>query len=530
MGAPVRGGFARKRGSVTMDRLTSGLKEAWATGDERLGKHWPIWVLALVFYAVVALFILTRVRIPSQMHLMVFIMATAVLSVTAIKIEWGILTLAVIMPFARPGITIGPYDGFQISGFNFALLGVAMAYIFRYIADGQFASLGPMLRRTRIDRNLFALGFVILISCLWSFNVNALTRITLTTGVYLKEQILYFVWFYLLVTLIRTPGDLRRFVMFFAVAGLLASIFGMITRLMGGAEAITPATMGESMGGGAGGRMEGGWFGLGHPNMFAAMLLMTMPLWFFAVGHLKYGFRRFMAEVAVINGFLGLLFTYSRSAWVGSVLGVGLVGLADKASLRRVILFGAIFLIAAQTVVLFTIDMNLLEIVATRFMDLQETAFSARPYIYESAFAVIREHPLLGVGLGAFQEYAPAIPLGWVPSHAHNVFLAYAAEAGLPAALILALLLLRLMWMSVRNLMAMGRMPGYGFIALGSCGALLGLIAQMMVVQLFSHRILGFGLYSLAAVIVSLDRMIRDGDFERLQEEAGEDKGGAWIA
>lgn len=160
-----------------MDRLTNGLRGAWASGDERLGKQWPVWVIALAFYAVLALFLLTRVRIPSQMHLMVFIMGTAVLSVTALRIEWGMLMLAVIMPFARPGITIGPYGVFQISGFNFALVGVAMAYLFRYVADTQFASLGPLIRRTRVDRTLFALGFLIVISCIWSLNADPPTHI-----------------------------------------------------------------------------------------------------------------------------------------------------------------------------------------------------------------------------------------------------------------------------------------------------------------------------------------------------------------
>jgi O-antigen ligase len=265
--------------------------------------------------------------------------------------------------------------------------------------------------------------------------------------------------------------------------------------------------------------------------MFAALLLMTMPIWFFAVSHLKHGIRRFVAEVAVINGFLGILFTYSRSAWMGSLLGVGLVGLADRESLKRIFLFGIVFVIAAQTVVLFTIDMNLVEVVVTRIQQLETTTFSARPYIYASAIQVIKAHPFMGVGLGAFPAHAPATPMGWVPSHSHNVYLAYAAEAGIPAAFFFSILVIRILAMAVRNLRATGRIPGYGFIALGSCGALMGLVVQTMAVQVFHHRILGFGFYALAAMVVVLDRLIREGQFKDLASgEPGESsKNSPWI-
>ncbi|MCK4409284.1 MAG: O-antigen ligase family protein, partial [Candidatus Eisenbacteria sp.] len=404
-----------------------------------------------------------------------------------------------------------------ISAFNFALVGVLLAYVFRYMADTRFASLGPMIRRTRLDRNLFAFGLLVILSCLRSFNLNTDPHVVVATAVSLKEHVLYFVWFYMVVTLLRTPKDLRRFAMFFAIAGLIVSFFGMATRLMGGAGGITAGTVEPTAAEGAGGRMQGGWLGLGHPNMFAALLLMTVPIWFFAVSHLKHGIRRIVAEVAVINGFLGLLFTYSRSAWIGSMLGVGLVGLADKKSLQRIILFGFIFAIAAQIIVLFTIDTNLADVVINRFAQLGTSTFSARPYVYASAIQVIRDYPLMGVGLGAFQAHAPALPMGWVPSHAHNVYLGYAAEAGIPVAFFFVIFVIRILWTSVRNLRVVGRLPGYGFIALGSCAAFLGLIVQSMAVLIFRQPILGFGFYALAAIVVALDRMIKEGQFHELE-------------
>ena len=514
-----------------MGGLRRGVKEAWDRSDDQMRRQWPAWVLALALYGVIGLLLLTRIRIPGPLHLVVFFMAAAVLSITALRIEWGLLALALIMPFARPGITVGNPKAFPISAFNFALLGVTLAYVFRYVADARFASLGPMLRRTRIDGSLFVFGFLILLSCLWSLNLNTVPRVALTTMTFLKEHILYFMWFYMLVTLLRTPKDLRQFAMFFAVAGLMASFFGMTTRLMGGGETISAGTMARDMEGGAGGRVTGSWLGLGHANMFAALLLMTMPLWFFAVSHLKHGIRRLIAEVAVINGFLGLLFTYSRSAWAGSILGIGLAGLVDRKSLRRILLFGIVFSIAAQTVLLFTIDMNLVDVIVDRVRQLETSTFSARPLIYASAIQLIKTYPWLGVGLGAFSSHAPAVADGWVPAHSHNVYLAYASEAGIPAAIAFAILVMRVLAMAVRNLRRIGRMPGYGFIALGSCAAFIALIVQSMAVQIFHHRILGFGFYALVAIIVALDRMISEGRFDEteISESEAPAERSAWI-
>jgi len=507
-----------------------GVREVWDGSEAQLRKQWPVWVLALGVYALAGVMLVTRVRIPSPLHLIVFIMAAGVLSVTSLRIEWGVLALALMMPFARPGITIGTPKVFQISGFNFALVGVAMAYTLRYAVDAQFASLGPILRRTRIDGTIFCFGFLVLLSGLWSFNINTDAYTHLRTLLFLKEQILYFLWFYLLVAILREPKDLRQFAVFFAIGGLIASLTGMATRLAGGQAAITAGTMGQNLEEGAGGRMEGGWLGLSHPNMFAALLLMTIPIWFFAVSHLKHGIRRIVAEVAVINGLLGLLFTYSRSAWLGSVFGLGLVGLADRRALSRIILFVLIFAVAAQTIVMFTIDMNLTEVVINRIEQLEESTFSSRPYIYRSAMTVIRAHPLLGVGLGAFSAHAPATPMGWRPTHSHNVYLAYAAEAGLPAAFFFALFVLRLIVMSVQNLRNVGRVPGYGFIALGSCGALAGITVQTMAVQVFHQRILGFVFYALAAVVVAMHRMHQEGKFDDLATSGVDAQSRVWVA
>jgi hypothetical protein len=503
---------------------TNGLRGHLVEREREVGRQWPIWVLALFIYMLAGLVLLTRVRIPSTLHLTVFVMAAGVLMITAFRIEWGVLVLALILPFARPGISLGTLKTFHVSGFNVALVGVVMAYVLRYLADKGFAAQGPLLRKTRLDGLVLSFLVLFYLSSLVSFNYEKTTLLAATTtAVYMKETILYFMWFYLVVTILRKPDDVRRFLVAFAVAGFISSLIGMLNRVTGGAQAVTSGTLSEDLGEGAGGRMGGaggGWLGLGHPNMFAAILLMTVPIWFFAVSHIKRGFRRLVAEFAVLNGFLGLLLTYSRSAWLGSALGIGLIGLADRKTLKWLVIFVFLFAVSAQTIILFTTGLNLTDVVVNRIMQLEESRFSGRPDIYKQTMSVIRDHPLLGVGPGGFQEHAPPSKKGVVYHHTHNVFLQHAVNTGIPSAVIFASFWIYIIVLSVRNVRRIGQVPGYGFMALGTAAALFGLTAQALVVQIFHQRILGFAYYSLAAMVVALDRMIEDGEFDELQPTA----------
>lgn len=513
-----------------MVRLTRAVKTAMDTGDATMGRQWPVWVLALFVYAMAGLVILTRVRIPTALHLVVFLMAAAVLSVTSLKIEWGALALALILPFSRPGISVGSLKAFHISGFNFALVGVWLAYTLRYLADATFAKRGPFVQRTVLDKLFIPLGFLGIISALWSLNINSNLFIRTMTALYTKELLMYLIWFYLIVSLIRTPEDLRRFVIVFAIGGLAASLYGVVTRVVGGAAEVTQGMMEEELGAGAGGRLEGGWLGITHPNMFAALLLMTVPFWFFAVGHIRGALRKFVAEAAVVTGFMGFLYTYSRSAWAGAVVGLGMVGLADRKALARIVMFVVVFAIVAQTVMLFTYNMNVVDVVSSRFEQLEKSNYSGRPQIVRATFDVVRRYPLLGVGLGAYRAHVRPDAGGWAPTNTHNAYLGFAAEMGVAAGFAFAIAVIMLIAISLRNLRRAGRQPGYGFMALGSCGAIIGLSIQMLVVNIFQHRLAGFGFYALAAVIVVFDRMVREGRFDEATTRLNEsDRSSIWI-
>ena len=497
-----------------LNGFTQRLEQLYERSEDFLGRSWPVWVAAILFYVASSWILLTKVRFPEPLYFIVFVMAVAIIALTVFRIEWALLGLCAMIAFTRPGVSLGVDDAFHISGFNVALLGVWFVYMVRYASDRAFAAKGPLVRTTALDRVVFVYLLLVTLAMVVGLTKNtggfALGRILL----YWKEQVLYFAWFYLVVTFLREPRDLRRFATTFALAGLLVAAIGLFQRFGGAVEAVT-ATEDQLEAGVIGGRSEGTSFlGLGHPNFLGAFLIMSLPTWFFMVDHLKKWYQRILADVGILLGLLALLFTYSRSAWIGVVGGIGLLGLSDRRALRRIFVFLILFAIVSQGLSLAYSGRGVVELISLRFEQLNRSNYSARPAIFRSALDLIAAHPFIGVGPSAFPWHADHSMVGGrYLSQGHNLLLTLAAENGIPATIAYVLLLGMILRMALHNLRVLARYQGYGFIAQGTYAGLLAILTQTLFVHLFYHRNVGYALYALLAIIVSLDRMVREGQF-----------------
>jgi O-antigen ligase len=482
-----------------------------------------------MIYAGLGYILLTRVRLPSPLHVVVYTMAAGVLIVTLLDVEFAVAGLAMMIPFARPGFTVPIFGGqlLHFSGLNVAVVGVWLVFIFRYMTDPDVAAKGPLWRRTPVDAPLLIFLLLAFISTMNGLNLNAESaEYQVRNILYMKEQVMYVLWFYLVVTLLRTPEDVRRFAVFFAVSGIFVSMIGLHARITGAIEqAGTYVSEEEMQGGVAGGRTggvgQGGWFGLGHPNLYAAFLLMTLPLWFFGVEHLKRGFMKLMVNLGVVLGFVALLYTYARSGWLGMTAGMGLLGLRDHRILKRLILFVVLFAVVAQVMTLSMVGMGVLDVVELRFSQLETSEFSSRPAIWGGALHLMTEYPLLGVGIGAFRNHAVTTRLAFRVIHAHNVILTYACELGLPCTAMYIIFLGMVLGMAWRNLRARA-IPSYGFIAQGGFVGMSGVLLLAQFDHIFFDRSVGFAFYGLMGLIVAFNRMLRE---ERLPGQRAEGKG-----
>jgi len=513
-----------------MGAITRNVQNAFERSEVALGRSWPVWVLALLFYAAAAYVLLTKVALPSPAHLVVYSMAAAILVITVMKVEWALLGLVLMIPFARPGFTLGAAEVFHVSGFNLAVAGVWLVYLIRYFADRDLAAKGPLFRRTPLDTTaaIFLLLVVLTSFINLNYNIEAHPRASLL--MYMKEYVFYFAWFYLVVTLLRTPRDLRQFALFFAGSAVLVAAVGLSARLSGAAEAAQVMTEEQMRGGVAGGRTAGGaggWFGLGHPNLFAAFLIMAMPIWFYGTEHLKRFTVRAMGNFSIVFGFVALLYTYSRSAWGGIMMAIAILGLRDLRTLRKTIMFLLIFAVVAQVVTVALVGRSVIEVVEMRFEQLGRSNYSARPEIFGSAIELLRQRPFQGVGLSAYAWHANVTFVARV-MHAHNVILTMAAEAGIPAAAAFVLFVGWIFVFAVRNLRT-SRIPGYGFLAQASFVGLFAVLTLMQFDHIFFDRNVGNAFFALLAIIVAYRRMVIEGLFPGMEAAIEEPPSSTWI-
>lgn len=220
---------------------------------------------------------------------------------------------------------------------------------------------------------------------------------------------------------------------------------------------------------------------LENPNLFGAYLLMVISLvlpFFLKEREKKKIILYFIFIFALL---ICLALTYSRGAWV-SVLAMmaALTIFYDKR-------FGFLFLLLP--VVLYFYHGQLTE----RFMSLfqgEDTSLGLRFALWESTWAMITEHPLLGVGWGSYWLSYPEYNFfiqdeDVIIYHAHNMYLQMPAVAGVPGGLAYLLFFLGHGWIALKQWKRAAGFMKY-----------MGLGGLLLVVSLAVNGISDFALFS----------------------------------
>jgi O-antigen ligase len=129
---------------------------------------------------------------------------------------------------------------------------------------------------------------------------------------------------------------------------------------------------------------------------------------------------------------VALALTFTRSAWVGLVAGVGvLIVLKDRRLLAGIPLVVALAILIAPTSV--TARMY-------SMFDVNDPSNKDRVAMLQSGIEIVRDHPITGVGpdmvKSVYREYRQPWAVNDLNVHLHNVPVHIAAERGLPALLV----------------------------------------------------------------------------------------------
>lgn len=152
-----------------------------------------------------------------------------------------------------------------------------------------------------------------------------------------------------------------------------------------------------------------------NPNLLAAFLVLMLPVAAAGAAALADRHVRLVAAAVVVLGYAAVLLTGSRGGAVAAVAGTAAFA-ALRARRARLAIGLAALAVAAATVVLAAAGLSV----------------GVRADVWAAAFRLAVEHPL-GVGPGrAGALLDAAVPGGEAFQHAHDLWLNWAVEAGLP--------------------------------------------------------------------------------------------------
>ncbi len=218
-----------------------------------------------------------------------------------------------------------------------------------------------------------------------------------------------------------------------------------------------------------------------HPNTLALFLSICLIAWWYtAWEYVAHSTRRLLIEgtagALLVTGFM---MTFSRAYL--AIMGAGFLFLLLTALRRggREWIQKAVILGASAVV----LSVLLLPELSARFsLSANDTNLAERAFYSDAAFGFIREHPLLGVGLGNFTtalaQKVQSLEM-WMLQPAHNVYLLVASEIGVAGFLVLCALLAYSMASALRS----------GGAARWSAG----MIALLILSGLFDHSLWTLG-------------------------------------
>jgi O-antigen ligase len=351
------------------------------------------------------------------------LMALALLgALVVLRPELALPVIALGLPFYQLG---KPLLGKVFSMTEILIVLAALGWLVHWLSRGAFHRVRPkegVKELSLLDWGVAALVLVAGASVLWAEHMRPAAR-------ELRTVVLEAALFYaLLRILVRDVREAWRVVDAFIIGGVLIALVGAFQWVSGenliAAEGVSRAR---------------GFYG--SPNNLALYLGRVLPL---AVVAAVWGVRgrwRWVYAVTSVVMLVGVLLTYSRGAWLLGIP-VALLFLAAMRGRRAV----------AVTVVVVVVVLALVALTAggdrmALLLDAGEGTSFLRLQLWKSSIAMVRDHPILGVGLDNFLYHYRTryvLPTAWEEfnlSHPHNIVLDFWLRLGLTGLVVIGWLL-----------------------------------------------------------------------------------------
>ncbi|MBI5032523.1 MAG: O-antigen ligase family protein [Chloroflexi bacterium] len=243
----------------------------------------------------------------------------------------------------------------------------------------------------------------------------------------------------------------------------------------------------------------------GSPNNLALYLDRALPLvialGLFAVRDLSRTRNIIYYSLAAIPIALCLYLTYSRGAWLGIVAGLAVIGLLSGRRVR--IAVTAVLVIGAVLVIPFLQT----ERARSLFQEGTGTGFF-RVSVWQSASAMIRDHPIAGVGLDNFLYAYPNYiqPGAWREpnlSHPHNIVLDFWVRLGIGGVMVLGWMMLQFYRKGIKELRELGGTPRA--LVIGLLASMTAALAHGMIDAAYFYVDLAFVFMLTLGVMMQLD-------------------------
>ena len=328
--------------------------------------------------------------------------------------EVGIMAMLSVIPF----ISVFEHPSLILSA---GVLLTLVSYLVKY------------LRGKRTMRYGFIGVFVALFSCVMLLGgvVSVGGRASLQTA------LVYFVilqGFNLIVNLFRTRDDCRHAFSVMAISGIIAAWYGVIQYLMG---RTTQNWLDTEMFAYIEGRATSFF---DNPNVFGTYLILMLPFAFVFMLYSVGAKKKFLALFSTLISIIALVWTWSRGAWLGAIVGTVIFFLIFSYKTLQIMLAGGLCLPLIGTV----FPQSIVE----RFLSIGNMGDSStyyRVYTWRGVVRMLREVWLSGVGVGqaAFEQVYPMFAyVGMeVTPHAHNLVMHIIGETGIAGALTLIVII-----------------------------------------------------------------------------------------